>query len=226
MFKNIPGHFGYTQLNNCKWLISFGQFKGLVRRGRKRLTLHRYPSKVEVLLHIHHGFIQHYVPQDWLTWPWRLAGDCLNLSSLAVAPPLCKFEFYAIVLSRRQCPRADHRPVKQGWKAELKQILSISVHVTSGVSKHQYLGTCPIAKQMKESVCMLSHFSRVWLFVTPWTVACQAPLSMRLSRQEYWSGVPLLLMILILILNILMDSSQYTLKLRDLIIPVLYTSIH
>ena len=25
---------------------------------------------------------------------------------------------------------------------------------------------------------------------TSWTVACQAPLSMRFSRQEYWSGLP------------------------------------
>ena len=32
--------------------------------------------------------------------------------------------------------------------------------------------------------------SRVRLFVTPWTVACQAPLSMGFSRQEYWSGLP------------------------------------
>ena len=31
---------------------------------------------------------------------------------------------------------------------------------------------------------------KVWLFVTPWTVACQAPLSMEISRQEYWSGLP------------------------------------
>ena len=27
-------------------------------------------------------------------------------------------------------------------------------------------------------------------FVTPWTVAHQAPLSMGFSRQEYWSGLP------------------------------------
>ena len=27
-------------------------------------------------------------------------------------------------------------------------------------------------------------------FVTPWTVACQAPLSMEFSRQEYWRGLP------------------------------------
>ena len=32
--------------------------------------------------------------------------------------------------------------------------------------------------------------SRVWLFVTPWTVAYQAPLSMGFSRQQYWSGLP------------------------------------
>ena len=30
--------------------------------------------------------------------------------------------------------------------------------------------------------------SRVQLFGTPWTVACQGPLSMEFSRQEYWSG--------------------------------------
>ena len=29
--------------------------------------------------------------------------------------------------------------------------------------------------------------NRVWLFATLWTVACQAPLSMEFSRQEYWS---------------------------------------
>jgi len=38
--------------------------------------------------------------------------------------------------------------------------------------------------------CMLSHFSSISLFVTPWTVAHQAPLSMGFSRQEYWSGLP------------------------------------
>ena len=38
--------------------------------------------------------------------------------------------------------------------------------------------------------CMLSCFSRVRLFVTPWTVACQASLSMGFSRQEYCSGLP------------------------------------
>ena len=33
--------------------------------------------------------------------------------------------------------------------------------------------------------CVRSHFSCVWLFVTPWTIALQAALSMEFSRQEY-----------------------------------------
>ena len=37
--------------------------------------------------------------------------------------------------------------------------------------------------------------SCVWLFATPWTAAYQAPLSMEISRQEYWSGVPKLISI-------------------------------
>ena len=36
----------------------------------------------------------------------------------------------------------------------------------------------------------MKSLSCVRLFVTPWTVACQAPLSMGFSRQEYWSGLP------------------------------------
>ena len=39
-------------------------------------------------------------------------------------------------------------------------------------------------------MCMLSRFSHVQLFVTPWTVARQAPLFLGFSRQEYWSGLP------------------------------------
>ena len=35
-------------------------------------------------------------------------------------------------------------------------------------------------------MCVLSQ---VQLFVTPWTVACQAPLSMGFLKQEYWSGL-------------------------------------
>ena len=38
--------------------------------------------------------------------------------------------------------------------------------------------------------CVLSCFDRVQLFVTTWTRACWAPLSMGFSRLEHWSGLP------------------------------------
>ena len=38
--------------------------------------------------------------------------------------------------------------------------------------------------------CMLSYFSYVPLFVTPWIIAHQDPLSKGFSKQEYWSGLP------------------------------------
>ena len=37
---------------------------------------------------------------------------------------------------------------------------------------------------------VVQSLGRVQLFVTPWTLACQAPLSVGFSRQEYWSGQP------------------------------------
>ena len=39
---------------------------------------------------------------------------------------------------------------------------------------------------------LLSRFSHVRLLATPWTATYRAPSSMGVSRQEYWSGLPLL----------------------------------
>ena len=41
-----------------------------------------------------------------------------------------------------------------------------------------------------EPACVLTCFNHVQLFVTLWTRACEAPLSMVFSRQGYWSGLP------------------------------------
>ena len=53
------------------------------------------------------------------------------------------------------------------------------------IQKTKLMASSPILR-----ACVLSCFSHVCLFVTPWTVAHQAPLSMGFSRQEYWSGLP------------------------------------
>ena len=45
----------------------------------------------------------------------------------------------------------------------------------------------PMYRCILPSLCVLTH---VWLFVTPWNVPCQTPLSMGFSQQEYWSELP------------------------------------
>ena len=52
-----------------------------------------------------------------------------------------------------------------------------------GCSARAASSSCPAPSCSHESL------SRVLLFVTPWTVARQAPLSMGFSRQKYWSGL-------------------------------------
>ena len=49
-----------------------------------------------------------------------------------------------------------------------------------------------LSKQSKGDMYALHvcSLSRVWFFATPWTVACQVLLSMGLSWQEYWNGLP------------------------------------
>ena len=55
----------------------------------------------------------------------------------------------------------------------------------------QSMGLQSIGKKERKKVKSLSH---VPVFATTWTVAYQAPLSMGFSRQEYWSGLPFLLL--------------------------------
>ena len=61
----------------------------------------------------------------------------------------------------------------------LSNSLSSKFHITAGSQSSTEVRTQ-----------LLSH---VWLFVTLWTVAHQAPLSMRFSKQEYWSVMHFLL---------------------------------
>ena len=61
----------------------------------------------------------------------------------------------------------------------------VYVYIYTHIYVYLYVYVC-----MCVYACVLSHFSRVGLFETLWTVAHQAPLSMGFSRQEYWSGLP------------------------------------
>ena len=87
---------------------------------------------------------------------------------------------------------------------------SYSIHITYGYTQNlsKIDHTCFTTKQSFNKfqkikspqnvyplllLLLLSRFSHVRLRVTPWTAACQAPLFMEFSRQEYYSGLPCLL---------------------------------
>ena len=61
---------------------------------------------------------------------------------------------------------------------------------TGRPGKYCGLGSRPLPWSTEIKRACLSMFSHAGLFVTPWTVARQASLSMECSQQEYWSGSP------------------------------------
>ena len=78
------------------------------------------------------------------------------------------------------------RRAEPNTKLVLFQVISPSlsnslVHYTEAACLYLLLTTL---------LCMPNHFSCVQFFETPWTVALQVPLSMGLSPQEHWSGLP------------------------------------
>ena len=65
------------------------------------------------------------------------------------------------------------------WKTPERFLIKLNIH----------LRMCLYAKSLL-LLLLLSHFSRVQIFVTPRTVAHQARLSMGFSKKEYWSVLP------------------------------------
>ena len=66
----------------------------------------------------------------------------------------------------------------------------------SGESVNQASGKLGERKRLQQACCLhllkvkVKSLTRVWLFATLWTIARQAPPSMRFSSQEYWSEFP------------------------------------
>ena len=85
-------------------------------------------------------------------------------------------------------------PLTLGWVYHAFPFNIFLFPITQGLfsPKFTFFVFCPFRIQGANtliSACLLSCFSRVQLFTTLWIVACQAPLFMGFSRQEYWSGL-------------------------------------
>ena len=114
------------------------------------------------------------MPQsDSARWP-----PLLSLCSRAGEPQLRSPRAATL---EAQCPQAcapqQKKPLQQEACAMQSSPCSLQLE------KH------PSSKDPAQPKTKCSFLSRVQLLAS-WTVACQAPLSMEFSRQEYWSGLP------------------------------------
>ena len=83
--------------------------------------------------------------------------------------------------------------VKDKWKVTSIELLTKEMYIL----KYRIFHSMNWGKNVKlptvsKNTSECSSLSRVWLFATPWIVACQAPLPMRFPRQEYWNKLPCL----------------------------------
>ena len=103
---------------------------------------------------------------------WGLAWRILSITLLVCAAAAAKSRQLCLTL----CDSTDGSPIGSSVPGILQARIQEWVAISSST-----------AWKGKVKVKSLSC---VWLLVTPWTVAYQAPLSMGFSRQEYWNGLP------------------------------------
>ena len=85
-----------------------------------------------------------------------------------------------------------HRKICDHWKGALtgsREAFRAKMWVLCGSWS---MNRNPMGLQAKEVPCVhkMKLLSPVWLLANPRTIAYQAPLSMEISRQEQWSGLP------------------------------------
>ena len=104
-----------------------------------------------------------------------------------------------------RCWKVKVKSLSRVWLFAIPWTAAYQAPPPMGFSRQEYWSGVPLPspcdcllspnsfwkKQWMPPLCVHAQLlSLVWLFVSPWTVACQAPLCMELSRQEHWSGLP------------------------------------
>ena len=135
-------------------------------------SVHRWPSLLNCVL----GDLE-------FCWRlWALKSDGLESPSASWVSLGMSFYLCASVSWNMKCNRNIHL-IGMKWF----NILETHAHVCVCVNYKK----CIFWVTQSMYVCLYAELlSGVWLFVTAWTVARKAPLSMGFSREEYWSGLP------------------------------------
>ena len=120
-------------------------------------------------------------------WNWRLR-VLRTIKMMLVRPPMTNFRADCAVSACSPLPQpmkalAHWLTVRESWP--LNRSPPSPLPVSSIQNKADFLSHQPCM-----CVCVCVGHLVVSDSVAPWTAACQAPLLMGFSRQEYWSGLP------------------------------------
>ena len=107
-------------------------------------------------------------------------GKCINVNILSWANKIFNSYFTSSLLLTSNQPRLT----RTSWQCQIG--CPFPLNQRTWAENWKFTLSVPTFS----SAYVLSRFSHVQLFVTLWTVACQVPLSLGFSRQEYWSGLP------------------------------------
>ena len=132
----------------------------------------------------------------YVIWCWRCCRLCVatwkpiqvNLQRIAKLNPVIQRDIIFMISFKplNQWNQPSH--IFSNSEDKFSRFLRFFYHLKS---KYPLSHLLKIWEQFRNLfVCRLNCFSHVWLFVTLWTIAYQAPLSKGFSRQEYWSGLP------------------------------------
>ena len=134
---------------------------------------------------------------QWLTGPWQLICTPLPISiillpSSAASPSLIGIRYAGFLA----IPQPFQECSSPGVCWHLASVKSLLVHMPSfkwGLSGPAFINCNSVGLTIFHTCVCAQSLSHIRLFATPWTVTCQAPLTVEFSRQEYWSGLHFLL---------------------------------
>ena len=170
-------------------------------RGAYRATVHRVAksqTQLSDFTSLTSSRTIHVIASDRITFFWRLNNIPLCIYTTCMyACSVTSVVSASCDLMDCNSPGPSVHGILQAWIQEWVAMLSSRGSSQPGYQTniclcllHCQWTLSPLSQLGSPIYHIVKSLSHVWLFVTPWTVAYQAPPSMGFSRQECWSGLP------------------------------------